>query len=357
MREDAHFYKKNRRSMQYRGTECLNCGHPLDRSDIYCPYCSQLNSRKQLSFKDYLAEFLGSILVYDSRLRHTLRDLFKPGLITKNYVKGQHLKYANPFRFFLSVSIIFYLFKSIVGTTSPNVNIEISDTDQISDSISLKKPPPILISHTKGDTTFAKTIGITHYLSEEKLEELPFVKEKLERASLYLEYHYMNPDTPPLLALKQLKHTNSTKNRWIYYRMVSFKKILQNPQDFYSYLSSKIPFFLFFFTPLFALIFWILYSGKGYSYMEHMIFIFHIFSFVFLIKLFITFCSLFINTEILDGILTILVIPMYFYLAMRRFYQQKRWITVIKTISILFVFSISFFISILLFIAGSAAIY
>src|SRR5690554_1259396 len=93
-----------RKSLQYRGTSCLNCQQPLDISDVYCPYCSQMNSNKPLSAADFFFEFLNSLIVFDSRLRNTLKDLlFRPGIITRNYTKGQRLKYANPFRFFLSV--------------------------------------------------------------------------------------------------------------------------------------------------------------------------------------------------------------------------------------------------------------
>src|SRR5690606_1409347 len=105
-----------RKSSRYRGNKCLNCEQPLDISDVYCPYCSQLNSKKQLSAKDFIGEFITSIVVFDSRLRNTLKDLlFRPGVITRNYVKGQRLKYANPFRFFLSVSIIYFLLSGFIG--------------------------------------------------------------------------------------------------------------------------------------------------------------------------------------------------------------------------------------------------
>ena len=90
----------SRKAVKFRGPSCLNCGHPLELTDKYCSNCSQLNTTKQLSIKDFLHEFFSSILTYDSRLRYTLKDLlFKPGTITKNYVEGQRLKYANPFRF------------------------------------------------------------------------------------------------------------------------------------------------------------------------------------------------------------------------------------------------------------------
>jgi len=109
--------ENNRRHYRYRSNECLNCGQPLDLTDVYCSYCSQLNSTKQLSLKDFFSEFFNSIVSYDSRLRYTVSDLlFRPGRVTKNYSKGQRLKYANPFRFFLSVSIIYFLLNSLIST-------------------------------------------------------------------------------------------------------------------------------------------------------------------------------------------------------------------------------------------------
>ena len=109
--------QKSRKHFKYRSNECLNCGQPLDLSDVYCPYCSQLNSTKALSLKDFIGEFVNSIVSYDSRLRYTVFDLlFRPGRITRNYVEGQRLKYANPFRFFLSVSIIYFILFGIINT-------------------------------------------------------------------------------------------------------------------------------------------------------------------------------------------------------------------------------------------------
>ena len=144
---------KGRKASIYRGAKCLNCEHPLDLSDLYCSYCGQLNTTKQLSLKDFFGEFIGSILTYDSRLRYTIKDLlFKPGRITANYVKGQRLKYANPFRFFLSVSIIYFLVQSLISTitgTSQFVNDGSKNQIEID---SLLNPNNIILA-PKGDPT------------------------------------------------------------------------------------------------------------------------------------------------------------------------------------------------------------
>lgn len=349
--------------MQYRGTECLNCGHPLDKSDIYCPHCSQLNSKKQLSVRDFLAEFIGSILVYDSRLRHTLRDLlFRPGRITLNYVKGQHLKYANPFRFFLSVSIIYFILKGIIGIINPSededsANFRTTQTSGTVDSTGIHRPPKIFDSSIKGDTITAKRLEISQYLSEKVLDTLSFMEDNLERSSIYLEYHYQNPEVTPSAALDSLNHKNSFKNRWLYARMMAIKKISENPSEFTDYLTAKIPFFLFFFTPFFAVFFWILYSRKKYTYMEHMIFIFHIFSFLFLTKLCFILVELIVNSTYVDALLIFILGPLYFYLALHNFYQQSHLLTFIKFVFLNFVFTIGFIVAILIFVAGSAAVY
>ncbi|MCB0468668.1 MAG: DUF3667 domain-containing protein, partial [Aequorivita sp.] len=149
MKRKKKIISSGRKSLQYRDTKCLNCGQALDISDVYCPYCSQLNSNKQLSAKDFFGEFLNSIVVFDSRFRNTLNDLlFKPGVITRNYAKGQRLKYANPFRFFLSVSIIYFLVNGLLNAITPsadnntnnlNLNTKLADRafmDSLSQNIS-----------------------------------------------------------------------------------------------------------------------------------------------------------------------------------------------------------------------------
>ncbi|MBU2972763.1 DUF3667 domain-containing protein [Zobellia sp. B3R18] len=101
---------KGRYNLNYRGTECLNCGHPLDLSDKYCPNCAQANSTKKITIKDYLDEFFGTLISYDSRLLRTLSTLLiKPGKITKSYIDGKRISYTNPFRFLLSLAIIYFL--------------------------------------------------------------------------------------------------------------------------------------------------------------------------------------------------------------------------------------------------------
>ncbi len=101
---------KGRYELKFRGVKCLNCGHPLDISDKYCPNCSQANSTKKLTLRDFFDEFFSSLINYDSKLLKTLYALLlRPGRITKDYVNGKRITYTNPFRFLLSLAFLYFL--------------------------------------------------------------------------------------------------------------------------------------------------------------------------------------------------------------------------------------------------------
>jgi hypothetical protein len=380
MKDDKLEPSSNRKAAKYRGAECLNCGHPLDLSDVYCSYCSQLNSTKQLSLKDFFGEFINSIISYDSRLSYTVMDLlFKPGKITRNYVNGQRLKYANPFRFFLSVSIIYFLIQGLISTFSENgspfinmnQNTNPSPTDSVSkttnnsfqfnksdfgDKVNIANEA-IIINNDTVLKSKEKTAEDIKYISEADLDTLGWGNRIVTRFSLYRDFYEVYNIKSPTAALDSLKHNNTAFNRWIYGKNKVADRIQENPYSFFNYLLSKTPFFLFFFTPFFSFFFWILYSRKKYSYIEHIVFIFHIFSFIFLGLLICLIPDSFLNNAVFSGILFSLIGPFYFYKALRNFYKQSRLLTIIKFVFLNIVFGISATMAAALFFSISTAIY
>ncbi|MEL6811690.1 MAG: DUF3667 domain-containing protein [Bacteroidota bacterium] len=400
---------KGRKAAKYRGAECLNCGTPLDLSDVHCSYCGQLNTTKSLSLKDFFGEFIGSIITYDSRFRYTLKDLlFKPGVITRNYVGGQRLKYANPFRFFLSVSIIYFLVQSLIATftgksnliddnsnnSGPNWelnsgnNIKVFSKEQDSlvlDSVFNKlrvKGIPIdsilgedkaILDSLQAHNAFNQkaldsiiniynplakdTVPSYELITEVALDTMNWANRTIKRFNLYYDFYKTTEIKNPVQALDSLGHENSTYNRWAYQKNEAFEQIGENPTEFITYLIEKTPFFVFFFTPFYALFFWLIYSKKKYTYMEHMIFIFHIFSFIFLAMLISILPDMLIGADIFSGLLFTIIGPFYFYKALRNFYKQNRLITIIKFIFLNMVFWLSASLSAILFFAITAALY
>jgi hypothetical protein len=133
----------SRKDAKYRGIKCLNCETSLDISEKFCHHCGQLNSTKKLTVKDFIEEFFANFYAYDSRLRNSLVSLFtKPGILAREFNSGKRHTYANPFRLFLSVSIVLFLTFNLNDDENGKSNSQITQKEQQlskSDSIKLEK--------------------------------------------------------------------------------------------------------------------------------------------------------------------------------------------------------------------------
>lgn len=345
----------SRKATKYRGVTCLNCNQPLDLSDVYCSYCGQLNTTKKLSFGDFFREFFSSIINYDSKLRFTIKDLlFKPGKISKNYIEGKRSRYANPFRFYLSVSIIYFLIQGLVLMVEKEnnfIHLNKKENEKVV-AINLDKDT------IKVDSTSLNTSTLPYeYIKESSLDTLGYLDKQFTKWSYFQDFYDKTQISDPDLALDSLKYKKTGFNKWLYSKNNSVKKIEEDPISFLSYLQSKVPFFIFFFAPIYALFFWLIYAKKKYNYMEHLVFIFHIFGFVFLALLICLIPEFLLKTDFLSGIFFVIIGPFYLYKALRNFYKQSRIITLIKFVILNITFLLSITFIALLFFSITAAAY
>lgn len=295
---------------QYRGEFCLNCSHRLDVSDRFCPECSQVNSSKKISLRDLIEELLASVFSYDSRLQRSLKTIFlSPGKITEEFIAGKRTKYVNPFRFFISVSIIFFLvFNWMESTEIEPLNINGDDKSEISKN---------LASRDVGNSNIS--------FGKESDRLLDFMRNNSKN-------NYTNA--------KQELGFEDTFGMKVYYNFVlGGYKLTQNPAAFLSFIFPKLPFFFFFFIPLFTLFSWLLYSQKMLNYVDHLIFNYHQQSVMFIVL----FVSLLIDFSFgLDTVsFAILGYAFYLYKAFRRFYKQSRFKTILKTGLLSFIYFVS----------------
>lgn len=344
--------KSNRSLTKYRGLNCLNCDHPLDISDKYCTNCGQLNSTKKLSFNDVFVEFFASIFSYDSRMRRTLSTLiFRPGKITKDYIKGMRTHYANPFRFFLSVSIIFFIIWSFTlqstnfGGFSNNQPAEglnqLSTKEKEELKEELKKVPiGKEINLDSILTTNPSEIDKTYkdnYVTQKQLDSLGLIESSFKQIGLYSKFYNQTSILDPNEAIDSLNHTNKFWNRYLYRKAVDTQKIKNNPKVFLDYLISKTPFIIFFYLPVFALIIWLFYYYKPINYMEHLVFTFHVQSTFFVFVLIGLIIDLILKTETFSSI-ALLIFLFYLYKALRNFYEERRFVTIVKFLALNFIF-------------------
>jgi ribosomal protein L32 len=361
--------------LKHRGVECLNCGHPLDISHKYCPNCSQANSTRKLTLKDFFDEFFSNIISYDSRLLKTLAALLlRPGRITKDYIAGKRVSYTNPFRFLLSLAIIYFLLMSLSGdfdqlnrygtnATDNPFNLNVTDIDgldfgdekekkellagldslklgekiskqtRIKDSIILANPKK-QFDAVSDDSFFSR-----HFGKQEIFVTL------IEKDSIY------NLDE----AVTKYGIENSKGNQLAFNAAQSMVKAKREPGAYLNSLISKLPFTTFFFLPVFTIFVWLAYIRKKHTYTDHLIFSFHNQSLLFILLIISSLIDSVFGTAS-SGIF-LLIFSIYLYKAMRNFYKQGRFKTIVKYVFLNTIFVILASIGVVVLLAGSLFTY
>jgi hypothetical protein len=139
----------------------------------------------------------------------------------------------------------------------------------------------------------------------------------------FIDYQKKYPDSKIDVALDSLGYDKNFTNRFLYTRAKaanSFTKSSETREQFLSQLLSYGSIALFIFLPLFTLFLKLFYIRRKYTYVDHLIFVFHIqtvffmlFSIYFLLEIF--------NVDPELGIFIIMFL-LYLIIALKKFYQQ-----------------------------------
>ncbi|SEB97953.1 Protein of unknown function [Tenacibaculum sp. MAR_2009_124] len=370
--------KKNK-ALTVKDPNCLNCGHPFTGHEKYCPECGQENKGSKITFANFMTEMFRGFFSWDAKFWRTLFPLLiSPGKVSYNYISGKRNHYSNPFRFYLTVSIMFFLLLSVNETykkinklntagqnkqQSFNINL---DTDKI-DKDSL-------------------TQAIIHDIQNQKYIDLPEDAEKNIQDSLkktdsivkntkddinfftgskYINkltmYNKVNPDISPDEALKNLELPLNFSNRFWYSRAVKINKIAKDKDELNNFLKQMISMgsiSLFVLLPLLSLSLKFIYIRRKYTYVEHLVFVFHVQTVFFILLTIFLIISMVSSAEIEDiSIIFFCLFAIYLYLAMKKFYKQGYFKTFFKYIIANFFFMILTVLGISLISAIAFAIY
>jgi len=102
--------------------KCSNCGATL--SARYCAKCGQ-DSHVTLTVRHFMEEFVEGMTHFDSTFWRTFQPLlFKPGLLTEQFLLGKRKSYAPPLRSYLVLSVLYFLLSSF-STTLPETGVAV----------------------------------------------------------------------------------------------------------------------------------------------------------------------------------------------------------------------------------------
>ncbi len=391
--------ERGRFALKHRGTLCLNCGHALDRSDRFCPSCSQVNSTKKLDLFDFFREFLSEIFNYDSKLFKTLSSLIcRPGAITKDYIMGKRATYTNPFRFLLSLAFVYFLliaftteFSSwdraargikgeIPGTPfllEPGSNALAVDSVKLEEQTrkvlsrldSMPNMDPEARKQLQALDTLRGLTGLSN-LGSAKRDSIKFAdpkayfgelkqKSALNSFAQKIDFFFKGIERDTLYTFNQAVARYGIEDRWSNKMAYSWAhgigRVIDEPGRYVKSTLSKLPLVIFLFLPPFALFIWLVYIRKNHTYTDHLIFSFHNQALLFILLIVSLLLDLLFKTDS-SGIFLVLF-GVYLYKAMRKFYGQGRFKTICKFLFLNTVFFILALFVLIISFTGSIFIY
>ncbi|MBC7893039.1 MAG: DUF3667 domain-containing protein [Sphingobacteriaceae bacterium] len=91
---------------------CQTCGHP--HQENFCPNCGEKHhDPHHLTLRHFAEEILEGFTHVDHRFFRSVRALlFKPGLLTAEFVRGRRVPYMLPLPLFLVCNLLFFLFQT-----------------------------------------------------------------------------------------------------------------------------------------------------------------------------------------------------------------------------------------------------
>ena len=351
---------------------CLNCNAQI--AGRFCSVCGQENIEPHETFWQLLSHFVYDLFHYDGKAVSTIKTLlFHPGLLTHEYVRGRRSSYLHPIRLYIFISAMFFLLVfSFSGLTNTATNENVK-TKILHDKDSLQR-------RLNNTTDTIKRNEISNQIKEEdeilRIYDITGMKMDADdiknEDTVSLSKGVVITDNLPATISEydsiQKNLPQKSRDGWLMQK-IDRKVISINTKykgrrvEFYEAIKEKfvhsLPQMMFVSVPVAALIFSLLYMRrKQFAYVQHGVFIVHIYSAVFIFILMLYALSVlnnYLHWSIIKTIIDIGVIFIFFYLykSMRNFYEQRRFKTILKYFIFLFSYSVVLSLLMIIFLLTS----
>lgn len=163
-----------------------------------------------------------------------------------------------------------------------------------------------------------------------------------KKIMIFMDYE-KKADTDVLQALDDLGYEKSYWNIFLYTKSKDWNEAVKDPESYGSELRdrilSRISVALFFLLPFFTLFVSLLYIRSKFNYTEHLVFVFHTQTVFFILLLLFIILGRSVNSDSVPWIFLPLFL-IYLYMAMKNFYGQGWFKTIIKYLFLNFSFMI-----------------
>ena len=355
--------------------DCLNCGTIVQGR--YCQVCGQENIVPKESLWGLVSHFFQDITHFDGKFFSTGKLLLqRPGFLPKEYIAGRRARYLHPIRMYVFSSAVFFLiFYSLFNVNNWNIggsgrkkdrteNLKQAKRDALDNAKTAKDsevveqtfaligslPVPVNIEVDNSDTSVR-----VRDRDEDDVNLFSFRKTFVNAYDTRAEYDSIQARLPA-------DERDGWFQRQLEYRDIEFKKRYGDDEsrlykDVIDKFMHTFPYLLFISLPLYALFLKLLYiRRKQFYFADHALWLIYLYIFTFLWLL--IFFGLREVENRFDapwvGFISFVFMLYgiwYAYKAMRVFYGQQRWKTILKFIllNVLASVAISFLFVIFLF--------
>lgn len=347
---------------------CANCEAPL--GGHFCANCGQEAVLHHASTREFLHEFVGHYVALEGKLWGSLaRLLFRPGLLTNEYMRGRRVRFVQPLRLYLSFSLLFFVILKLGGhgviTGDEDSQAETAQMAVVEQAVNQARKMEQLkpADPAAAESAAAAEAAIASMQQEQRADAREreqdaraaarkAARESAKAASAAPE-RVIEPGAP---TGAERKMAQDEVDQWLGARGLDklqhqWNRLNALPADkqkealqagFYRYA----PYAIFCLMPVFALYLKILYLGSGRRFGEHVLFALHTNAFAFLLFG----LMLLIPVGLIDFLLWCWLLG-YLPWAMRRVYHSSRAGTFVRWAVLMFFYSIS--IAVALGIAGA----
>ncbi|MBT8233895.1 MAG: DUF3667 domain-containing protein [Saprospiraceae bacterium] len=297
-----------------------------------------------------MKSFLDTFFNFDSRIVHSLKDIWKPNKITKSFISGKRGYYLHPFRFFFICLVLFFgvfsIFMRDIDLATGNIDERIGKHEFFVSIDSMK---------------FDSTLGCENAVLDSLKQGIPRSIRNLDKDTFFTgrvfgsnwsEYGISTYDAFKLSEEdfdKKYKIDKKIDSHLIH----QSRRIIKSPASAIKYGIGNMLWGILLVTALIALLLKLLYIRHGSYYVEHLL---HITNFHSLFLLSFAFLLLFRIITQFNWLKVVIAFSfplaiVYLILSLKRYYNQGLFITLTKVIILLFgyIFALSLIFVIIAF--------
>ena len=333
-------------------TTCQNCEKEHNIEFDFCPHCGQ-QTNDELTVGVLFYNTIANYFSFDARFfRSFIPLVFKPGILAKRFVSGKRLMYLHPAQMYLFISVVFFfMFSFKIREYNANFDKVLQEgfkVEQSKDSININPIDSATVEKIKAP--LKNDNGLLSGMSDQEKQELDSLITSVsqpKKADNNMNFGYYTKKLDSLIAINAsekeqllavgMKEDAGFLAKQFYKQLIKFHKnrgggILQA-------LFDSVPISLFILLPIFALLLKVFYWRRG-RFAHHLVFSFYYFSFLFTVL-----CIIFgVNyiIDIPDWIDFLVLLSTFFYLvfAVRNYYEQGFFISLIKSSMLTFMYMI-----------------